>query len=572
MAHPSWSGVRGRPSSVSASFRRGLLSAIALMLALVPAAEAGWLAQGTPVDTQSGAHLGPRVMADGAGGAYVVWTHQDPASHVRVQHLTADGEPATGWSAGGGEVAPAGAARRLLGAGPDGAGGLVVGWLEAGQALAKRLLADGSPAAGWNTGGVVFWTPAPAGDQAIEYFDADGSGGGWFAVQTNSMFCPDICYSSSTLAMHHLSGSGSVEGSYGISSSPYLSGAILTAASTRPGSLIAAGLGGSGLSGQLSRIPTPPGSQWSTDLGMADVDVHGLADDGEGGALVVTEGALGSAPPHLIRRGPGGGNPAGWPVDGVAFRVPDAPMSGIVATDDGAGGVLIAWIESGTSGNELRLQRMTRSGTTAAGWPAAGVVVNDAPGAHTDLRIAADGAGGAFVAWRDLRSDPAGDVFARRVLADGTFDPAFPANGSAIAMLPGAQAGIALATVSPGHAVVAWEDARDGGQPVVYAQRIPVPGTLATPPPEPRGLVLTGFSPNPALGDIRIAFRLPATADASLELFDPLGRRVAGERFTKLPAGEHAIRIPSAGLPAGLYLIRLRAGGTERTARGLLER
>jgi hypothetical protein len=386
------------------------------------------------------------------------------------------------------------------------------------------------------------------------------------------MFCPDICYSSSTLAMHHLSNSGSVEGSYGISSSPYLSGAILTAATTRPASLIAAGLGGSGLSGQLSRIPPPSGSPWSTGLGIADVDVHGRADDGEGGARGVTDGAPASAPPHLLRRGPGGASPAGWPVEGVAFRVPDAPMSGIVAADDGAGGILIAWLESSTSGNELRLQRMTRSGTTAAGWPAAGVVVNDAPGAHSDLRIAADGTGGAFVAWRDMRSDPEGDVFALRVLADGTFDPAFPANGSAIAMLPGAQAGIALATVSPGHAVVAWEDARDGGQPVVYVQRIPVPGTLATPTAEPRGLLLTGFSPNPAHADIRIVFGLPATADATLELFDPLGRRVAGLRFPQLPAGEHAIRIPSVGLPAGLYLIRLRAGETERTARGLLER
>jgi hypothetical protein len=67
----------------------------------------------------------------------------------------------------------------------------------------------------------------------------------------------------------------------------------------------------------------------------------------------------------------------------------------------------------------------------------------------------------------------------------------------------------------------------------------------------------TGYSlyayPNPAREAATIRFTLPAASPVSIELYDNLGRSVAGAAPDFPSAGEHAIRIDTSALPAGLY-------------------
>lgn len=92
---------------------------------------------------------------------------------------------------------------------------------------------------------------------------------------------------------------------------------------------------------------------------------------------------------------------------------------------------------------------------------------------------------------------------------------------------------------------------------------VDVPGALA--------FALAGPCPNPAHGDLRVAFSLPDASPARLELLDVAGRRIDSREVGTLGAGEHVARLVSnRGLSPGIYLVRLTRGGRSLTSRALV--
>ncbi len=66
--------------------------------------------------------------------------------------------------------------------------------------------------------------------------------------------------------------------------------------------------------------------------------------------------------------------------------------------------------------------------------------------------------------------------------------------------------------------------------------------------------------PNPADQTIRVDVTLSGAGPVVLELYDVLGRRVQrAER--QFAAGPHPVEVPTGGLPSGLYVLRITAGG-----------
>jgi hypothetical protein len=74
--------------------------------------------------------------------------------------------------------------------------------------------------------------------------------------------------------------------------------------------------------------------------------------------------------------------------------------------------------------------------------------------------------------------------------------------------------------------------------------------------------------PNPARQRVTARFTLPrpAAQDATLQLYDVLGREV---RSIDVPehAGRHEQTLDVGGLPSGVYVLRLEAGGTAEARR-----
>jgi hypothetical protein len=61
----------------------------------------------------------------------------------------------------------------------------------------------------------------------------------------------------------------------------------------------------------------------------------------------------------------------------------------------------------------------------SAFWPILGRPITTAPKGQVHSVITTDGAGGAIIAWEDQRNNRV-NIFARRVLASGELDPAWP--------------------------------------------------------------------------------------------------------------------------------------------------
>ena len=100
-----------------------------------------------------------------------------------------------------------------------------------------------------------------------------------------------------------------------------------------------------------------------------------------------------------------------------------------------------------------------------------------------------------------------------------------------------------------------WEDGVFNPHPV---SNLPEPGPL-------RDAALAAF-PNPFRDEATLTLTVPErTKPLRLVVYDVLGREVAVLAEGVLPPGEHALTLDGAGLPSGLYLVRLETGRQAET-------
>lgn len=82
--------------------------------------------------------------------------------------------------------------------------------------------------------------------------------------------------------------------------------------------------------------------------------------------------------------------------------------------------------------------------------------------------------------------------------------------------------------------------------------------------PAVRGLLVRAPSPNPGHGRRTVQFEVPKDGDAELSLVDVAGRRVFSRRLPGLAAGPHEVTLnEAAGLPGGIYFVRIVQGGAQ---------
>ena len=91
--------------------------------------------------------------------------------------------------------------------------------------------------------------------------------------------------------------------------------------------------------------------------------------------------------------------------------------------------------------------------------------------------------------------------------------------------------------------------------------------------PAVAALALAGFEPNPAVGDIRIAFSLATREPARVEVFDLAGRRAASIELASPAPGTRIARLEAGDrLASGIYVIRLTQGRRAMTRKAALVR
>lgn len=298
----------------------------------------------------------------------------------------------------------------------DGSGGAIIAWRDRRASglfntFAQHISADGTADPGWPVGGRSLGFGL--GDQINTVIASDGAGGAVVAWQ-------DARVPNYAIFAQHVLSNGSVDPGW-------------------PG-------------GGLQVCPVPGGQFFP-----------GIVADGLGGVIISWEDRRANPVAAFAQHVFGSGvvDPA-WPAGGL--RVCGVASSQLQPTisGDGAGGAIIAWEDWRSGGGDIYAQHVKVNGSLDPAWPASALVVCAAAGIQSATRVVSDGAGGALLTWQDLRSGPE-DIYANHVLAGGTTDPVWPANGLAICNAPGQQLAPLLAGDGSGGAFIAWRDVSDAG-------------------------------------------------------------------------------------------------------------
>jgi hypothetical protein len=319
---------------------------------------------------------------------------------------------------------------------PDGAGGAIVVWTDtrAGEPdlLASRVTLAGNPDPAWPLNGAAVCTAAGAQDAPVVI--ADGAGG---AI----VFWNDQRGADTDLYAQRITAAG----------------------------VVAVGWPAGGLA-----ICEATGDQF-----------HGGAiSDGAGGAIVVwSDPRAGARDVYALRITGTGTVAAGWTAGGTALCTATGVQDYPRAVADGVGGAIVVWSDTRSGGLDLYATRVTADGALAPGWDAGGRPVCVAAGAQVEAAIVPDGAGGAFIAWRDARDfgTQGDDLYAQRLLPNGTIAPGWAADGEPVCVAANSQSGPRLAADGSGGLLVCWIDERNVDVTAfdLYAQRLDADGQIA---------------------------------------------------------------------------------------------
>ena len=166
---------------------------------------------------------------------------------------------------------------------------------------------------------------------------------------------------------------------------------------------------------------------------------------------------------------------ATWVTNGEALS-PNASNYKPIIISDGATGSIVAWY--GGAGSDIFASRILADGSTAPGWPAlTPLVVCGATGLQEKPVLVPDLAGGALIFWQDARSGSQYDIYGQHISAQGQIVTAggalWIADGISISSAPGNQYTPMAVSDRAGGAIVVWQDGRNGaGNYDLFAQRV----------------------------------------------------------------------------------------------------
>jgi hypothetical protein len=120
---------------------------------------------------------------------------------------------------------------------------------------------------------------------------------------------------------------------------------------------------------------------------------------------------------------------------------------------------------------DIYAQKIHANGTLL--WDANGTPICTEDGAQTKPYICSDEAGGAIVVWRDSRDDIYGDIYAQKIIFDGT--TSWQPNGTALCNLADFHSSARLCSDGAGGAIFLWQDSRTGVSDI-YVQYLTTTG------------------------------------------------------------------------------------------------
>lgn len=383
-----------------------------------------WAQEGVPICTLPGAQGGPQIEADGTGGAIIAWRDErSGTSDIYAQRINAEG--VVQWTASGVAVVTERYGQYGPSIVPDGSGNFIIVWRDdrsgVGQVYCQKLDGNGNPQ--WAANGVavcptVWWQDWP---RAL----SDGAGGAIIVWE-------DERYSiiNSFVYAQRIDGNGNklwATNGVLVSGSSSLKWDLRSIEDNCGGAFVSWSIGNDGYRNIYAQRINTMGGIWARGdvpicTAALDQNRPAMALDDSGGVLIAWHDGRDSCDDVYAQRISGTGD-AQWASNGIPIRLNPpiglTPWTNPELIPDGSGGAIIVWQWGwGTSTYyDIFAQRVNSDGHLL--WPETGIAVCQAPGGQYYPQMIPNGDGGAIIAWRDLRQDTIGAVYAMRVTANG---------------------------------------------------------------------------------------------------------------------------------------------------------
>ncbi|MBL7738109.1 MAG: T9SS type A sorting domain-containing protein [Chitinophagaceae bacterium] len=327
-----------------------------------------WTTDGVAICTATGNQNAHQLMADGSGGAFIVWCDgrtSGPNADIYGQRVNASG--VVQWATDGEAINFVGSLQNIPQLTTDGGTGFFVTWEDwrnFGQAdiYAQKVSSNGFYA--WSYQGVAICTEAN-GAQYNTKIVADGAGNAIICWQDKRISSADDIYA--------------------------------------------------------QKINTNGVVQW-TNNGVLICNASGLQineqmiSDGAGGAIICWEDRRTGQDIYAQRINTSG--VVQWTANGVAVCSDPANQIEAQMIPASSGSAIICWSDYRNSPGDVYAQKLNSSG--AVQWAANGVPVSNATNDQAAPAMIADGSDNAIIVWRDLRTAADYDIYGSRLLSNGT--------------------------------------------------------------------------------------------------------------------------------------------------------
>ena len=571
----------------------------------------------------------PSITSDGAGGAIITWadTRNGGFSHQNIyaQRINSSGDTLWTTAPGGGVAVCTNTSGVQTDPSitSDGAGGAIITWIDTRtdgyyDVYAQRINSSGVPQ--WTTNGVAVCTYSSFAWTASynPTILGDGSGGAiitWHDIRAGvfDIYAQRIDQSGGIVWTGSPNGvivcDATGEQRYPKITSDGSTGAIITWYDERNGS------GNSDIYAQ--RINSSGVPQWTTNGVAVCTDSHlqydpTITSDGSGDAIIAwADNRSGNWDIYAQRIISTDGS-SQWTADGVAVCTDASTQQNPSITSDGSGGAIITWSDLRISGGnpDLYAQRIN-STNGGSQWTADGVVVCSNLAAQYYPTITSAGSGGAVVAWYDYRNGN-NDIYTSKLVSDGSLLPvelttftSTKGNDNTIVLhwttateVNNYGFEIEKTVISNQQAVASWKKIgfvagagttnapkeysysdknifadkysyrlkqidRDGK--FEYSQSVEV-----TVEQRPNVFALEQNYPNPFNPSTVISYQLPLSGQASLKVYDAVGREVTTLVNEVKEAGSYTAHFDGTKLSSGIYFARLVSAGKTQMRKLLL--
>jgi hypothetical protein len=382
---------------------------------------------GAPLWTQDGVQLctsgdvnNPVAVGDGIGGAYVAFGGQGTAP--RAQYINLGG--VVQWGADGITMSTATTQARELAIGATGSSEIIVAWRQDnGNAGSSDIFGQKIDLPGvlqWGTGGQALETTT--NNEMLPALITDGAGGlilAWVDGTANAVKVMGI----------KSNGAGAWSR---IAISTSANNTVPSIVTDGSGGCIVGWSGGGSYVQRVSSAGLKDWTPASTGvlLSTGGHQVSLLAGVA-GSVTAVWEDYRSGTNYNIYAQGILTSGAQVWTANGVEVcgATQDQRLPQFVT--DGNGGAIIAWYDyrnSATSGSDIYAQRIASVGG-ASQWLADGIPLCTAPDNQENPTIAADKEGGAFVAWQDHRNGTDYDIYLQHVNGSAATLGALPAPG-----------------------------------------------------------------------------------------------------------------------------------------------